>query len=84
MQMIDKHADKHMTYEEYLDEVTTLMTEKFDISAKAAIKLVMRAQEAEYFSAHDDDASIRTLERADQDAITVFNTRGLRNLPPVE
>ena len=33
-----------MTYEEYLDEVTTLITEKYDVSDEDAIKHVMRAQ----------------------------------------
>ena len=35
-----------MTYEEYLDEVTTLITELYDLSDAAAIKHVMRAQAA--------------------------------------
>lgn len=33
-----------MTYEEYLDEVTTLITEKYDLSDEAAIAMVMRAR----------------------------------------
>jgi hypothetical protein len=37
-----------MTYEEYLDEVTTLLTEMFDMSDEAAIKHVMRAQAADF------------------------------------
>jgi hypothetical protein len=64
-----------MSYEAYLDEVTTLITEKYDISDDDAIRLVMRAQAAEYFVAHDDDASLRTLDRAHEDARTVFKLR---------
>jgi hypothetical protein len=61
-----------MSYEEHLDEVATLLTEKFDLSDEAAIQLVMRAQADDYFSGHDDDASICTLERAHEDARIVF------------
>ncbi|MCU6433579.1 hypothetical protein LPB67_07285 [Undibacterium sp. Jales W-56] len=64
-----------MTYEEYLDEVTTLMTEMYDLSDQAAIKYVMRAQAADYFSLHDDHPEMRTQERAVQDAKTVFEQR---------
>jgi hypothetical protein len=34
--------------------------------------MVMRAQADDYFSGHDDDPSICTLDRAHQDARTVF------------
>lgn len=61
-----------MTYEEYLDEVTTLITEKYDSSDEAAIEMVMRAQADDFFSVHDDDPSMRTLDRAHQDARAVF------------
>jgi hypothetical protein len=61
-----------MTYEEHLDEVTTLITEKYHVEDDAAIKMVMRAQADHYFSGHDDDTSICTLERAHLDAQTVF------------
>lgn len=61
-----------MTYENYLDEVTTLITEKFDLDDDEAIAMVMRAQADDFFSGHDDDPSICTLERAHQDARTVF------------
>jgi hypothetical protein len=63
---------KHMSYEAYLDEVTTLITEKYDVADKAAITMVMQAQEDEFFSGHDDDPRICTLERAHEDARTVF------------
>jgi hypothetical protein len=61
-----------MTYEEHLDEVTTLITEKYDVEDDKAINMVMRAQADDYFSGHDDDTSICTLERAHLDAKTVF------------
>lgn len=62
----------HMTYEAFLDEVTTLITEKYNMADAAAIKMVMRAQADDFFSGHDDDPSICTLDRAHQDAKTVF------------
>ncbi len=61
-----------MTYEEHLDEVTTLITERFDVRDKAAIDMVMRAQADDFFSGHDDDPSICTQQRAEQDARTVY------------
>jgi hypothetical protein len=61
-----------MTYEEHLDEVTTLITEKYDVADAAAIKMVMQAQADDFFSGHDDDPAICTLERAHQDARAVF------------
>lgn len=63
-----------MTYEEFLDEVTTLITEKYDLSDEEAIEMVMRAQADDFFSGHDDDPSICTLDRAHRDAKTVFMT----------
>ncbi len=61
-----------MTYEEYLDEVTTLITEKYNLSDAAAIKLVVKAQDAEFFVAHDEDESLRNVDRAHQDAKALF------------
>lgn len=61
-----------MTYEEYLDEVTTLIVEKYDLDDEAAIKIVVDAQEQGYFIAHDDQKSMRTLERAHEDARALF------------
>jgi len=61
-----------MTYEEYLDEVTTLLTEIFTLSDQTAIEIVMRAQADDYFSEHDDDPAICTQERAELDARAVF------------
>ena len=61
-----------MTYEEHLDEVVTLITEIYTMEDDAAIALVMRAQADNFFSGHDDDASICTQERAELDARAVF------------
>lgn len=64
-----------MTYEEYLDEVTTLITEFYDVTDEDAIKWVVQAQADGFFVAHDDHESMRTQERAVQDAHTVFKQR---------
>ncbi|CUI07989.1 hypothetical protein LXA47_20735 [Massilia sp. P8910] len=61
-----------MTYEEYLDEVTTLITEKFNLSDAAAIKLVVKAQDANFFVEHDEKEAMRTVDRAHQDAKTLY------------
>lgn len=65
----------NLTYEAYLDEVATLLTEFYDLDDNTAIKLVVDAQEAEYFSPHDDHPEMRTLERAKEDAATLFKAR---------
>ena len=61
-----------MTYEEHLDEVTTLLTEIYTLTDEVAIGIVMRAQADDYFRGHDDDPAICTQERAEQDARAVF------------
>ena len=61
-----------MTYEEYLDEVTTLIVEKYDLEDEAAIKIVVDAQAQGYFVAHDDHKAMRTLDRAHEDARALF------------
>ena len=61
-----------MTYEEYLDEVATLLTEIYTLSDETAIDIVMRAQADDFFSGHDDDETICTQKRAEQDARAVF------------
>jgi hypothetical protein len=61
-----------MSYEEHLDEVTTLIVEKYDIGDEAAIQMVMRAQADDFFSGHDDNPAICTLDRAHKDAKAVF------------
>ncbi|MGI4845861.1 MAG: hypothetical protein ACRYF7_21425 [Janthinobacterium lividum] len=66
-----------MTYEEYLDEVTTLIVEKYGVADAAAIKIVVDAQDKEYFVAHDDKPEMRTVERAHADARTLYQASGL-------
>jgi hypothetical protein len=61
-----------MTYEDYLDEVTTLLTEKYNISDAAAIKLVVKAQDAEFFLQHDLQDALRNVDQAHKDAKTIF------------
>lgn len=64
-----------LSYEEYLDEVTTVLTEMYELDDAAAIKLVVDAQAADFFVAHDDKAEMRTLEQAKNDAITLFKNK---------
>lgn len=71
-----------MTYEEYLDEVTTLIVEKYGVKDAAAIKIVVDAQDREFFVAHDDKPEMRTVERAHQDARTLYQASGLAKAPP--
>ena len=61
-----------MSYEEYLDEITTLLTEIYTLADEVAIGIVMRAQAADYFVIHDDEPSLRTQERAESDARVIF------------
>ena len=61
-----------MTYEEFLDEITTLIAELYDLDDAAAIKLVVDAQDADYFVAHDDHVEMRTHEQAKKDAVALF------------
>ena len=72
-----------MTYEAYLDEVTTLLTELFNMQDDAAIKLVMQAQAADFFTLHDDVPSMRTQERAAQDAKMLFADSRKSRPPPL-
>jgi hypothetical protein len=67
-----------LTYEAYLDEVTTLLTELYDLDDATAIKLVVDAQAAEYFSPHDDHPAMRTLTRAREDAVALYKARQAR------
>ena len=64
-----------MTYEEFLDEVATLLTEIHDLDDAAAIKLVVDAQAADYFVAHDDKEEMRTVEQAKLDAVALFQAK---------
>jgi hypothetical protein len=68
--LVSRPAITHiMTYEEHLDEVTTLIFERFGLSEHAAIQLVMKAQAAGYFSEHDDDPSLCTQLRAEAESL---------------
>lgn len=62
----------NLTYEAYLDEVATLLTELYDLDDASAIKIVVDAQAAEYFSPHDDHPAMRTLTRAREDAVALY------------
>ncbi|OYO26769.1 hypothetical protein CD932_25240 [Janthinobacterium sp. PC23-8] len=64
-----------MTYEAFLDEVTTVLTELYDLDDEAAIKLVMAAQDAEFFVPHDDHEAMRTVEQARKDAVTLYERK---------
>jgi intracellular sulfur oxidation DsrE/DsrF family protein len=64
-----------MTYEEYLDEVTTLLTELYELDDAAAIKLVVDAQAADFFTRHDEVPEMRTVEQANKDAVTLFEKK---------
>lgn len=64
-----------LTYEQFLDEIATLLTEMYELDDEAAIKLVVDAQADDYFVAHDDHAEMRTLERAKQEATALFEAK---------
>lgn len=61
-----------LTYEAFLDEVTTLLTEIYELDDAAAIKLVVDAQDDDYFVAHDDHEEMRTVEQAKKEATALF------------
>lgn len=68
-----------MTYEEYLDEVTTLIFEKYDIPENDAVKIVMAAQDKEFFVPHDKSAKLRNIDQAHKDAKTLFEAAGAKS-----
>jgi hypothetical protein len=68
-------AMAHLTYEAFLDEVTTILTELYELDDAAAIKLVVDAQEDGFFSLHDDRPEMCTIEQAKKDAITLFEAK---------
>jgi len=71
----------NLTYEAYLDEVATLLTELYDLDDAVAIQLVVDAQANEYFSPHDDHPAMRSLARAKEDAVALYKA-GKPNLKP--
>jgi len=68
-----------MTYEEFLDEVTTLLTELYDLDDQAAIKLVVDAQDNDYFVIHDDKEELRTVAQAKLDAAAIYEAKQNKN-----
>lgn len=68
-----------MTYEEFLDEVTTLLAEIYDLEDEAAIKLVIDAQANDFFVTHDDKEELRTVAQAKLDAATIFQAKQNKN-----
>ncbi|RZT11453.1 hypothetical protein SAMN05216319_0062 [Duganella sp. CF402] len=68
-----------MTYEEFLDEIATLLTEMYDLSDEAAIKLVVDAQANDYFVTHDDTEELRTFAQAKLEAAAIYQTKQNKN-----
>jgi len=64
-----------LSYEAYLDEVTTLLTELYDLEDAAAIKLVVDAQDAGFFIKHDEVEDFCTVEQAGKDAVVLFEQK---------
>lgn len=64
-----------LTYEAYLDEVTTLLTELYELDDAVAIKMVVDAQDAEFFVQHDNDEAMRNNEQAKKDAVALFERK---------
>ncbi len=64
-----------LTYENFLDEVTTVLTELYDLEDAAAIKIVVDAQAADYFVMHDDKPEMRTVEHAKAAAVALFKSK---------
>ncbi|MEC5162916.1 intracellular sulfur oxidation DsrE/DsrF family protein [Janthinobacterium sp. CG_23.3] len=70
----------NLTYEEFLDEVTTIITELYEVEDEAAIKLVVDAQAADFFVAHDNREDMRTREQAKKDAVSLFEAKQNKQL----
>ncbi|MYM85093.1 hypothetical protein GTP44_24500 [Duganella sp. FT50W] len=68
-----------MTYEEFLDEVTTLLAEMYDLDDQAAIKLVVDAQANDYFVTHDDKEELRTFAQAKVEAVAIYQAKQNKN-----
>lgn len=68
-----------MTYEEFLDEITTLLTELYDLEDEAAIKIVVDAQAADYFVTHDDKEELRTVAQAKLEAAALYQAKQNKN-----
>lgn len=68
-----------MTYEEFLDEIATLLTELYDLEDEAAIKIVVDAQAADYFVTHDDNEELRTFAQAKVEAAALYQAKQNKN-----
>ncbi|MYM68300.1 hypothetical protein GTP45_15895 [Pseudoduganella sp. FT55W] len=68
-----------MTYEEFLDEIATLLTEMYDLSDEAAIKLVVDAQANDYFVTHDDKEELRSFAQAKIEAVAIYTAKQNKN-----
>ncbi|MTV39313.1 hypothetical protein [Duganella radicis] len=68
-----------MTYEEFLDEIATLLTEMYDLSDEAAIKLVVDAQANDYFVTHDDQEELRSFAQAKVEAAALYQAKQNKN-----
>lgn len=72
-------TNRTMTYEEFLDEITTLLTELYDLEDEAAIKIVVDAQAADYFVTHDDKEELRTVAQAKLEAAALYQAKQNKN-----
>jgi hypothetical protein len=63
---------KTMSYEDYLNEVTTLIYELYDVDEDEAVALVVAAQDTEYFVPHDEQPQMRSQANALADALFLF------------
>lgn len=61
-----------MTYEDYLNEVTTLIFEENDVTEQKAVHVVVAAQDAGFFVLHDENDAMRVQEQAEKDALSIF------------
>lgn len=63
-----------MTYEDYLNEITTLIYELYDVDEDDAVQLVVDAQDRDYFVPHDENPDMRTQTNAEADALKIFKS----------
>ncbi|MGV7210125.1 hypothetical protein ACLB1G_19980 [Oxalobacteraceae bacterium A2-2] len=68
-----------MTYEEFLDEIATLLTELYDLDDETAIKLVVDAQANDHFVTHDDKEELRTVAQAKLEAAVLYQAKQNKN-----
>lgn len=65
-----------MTYEEYLDEITTLIYELYEVDEDDAVQMVLIAQDNEFFVKYDEQPETRTQAQAEIDAEVIYTARG--------